>query len=215
MKGFTVRNLPLLLALAGAASAGAVATSAKASVSIAVAFDDLVGRAHAVALFTPAEAMSTWEGGRIYTYTRVHADTGIAGDIGTGGEAWVRTLGGTVGNIGQSVEGEAVFTIGKQTLLFLQHGPAGAYEVTARGQGQFVVKADETTKLMKVYRAGSPGMLLPPQAPEAAKAATQHATPDIRVTTIRAPLARDILHERPLDEAMRTVADAWKKSHGG
>ena len=68
-----------------------LAPRAQASISVAVAFDALVKDSTAVALVTPVEQKSVWENGRIYTYTRVHADNGVAGDLATDDEAWIRT----------------------------------------------------------------------------------------------------------------------------
>src|SRR5262245_10410221 len=79
---------------------------AAASVSIAVTFDELVSRSKAVATVTPIEQRAAWEGRAIITYTRVHVDDGIAGDATTGSEVWIASRGGTIGNIGQIVDGE-------------------------------------------------------------------------------------------------------------
>ena len=107
---------------AGAALSAAVLvpTDAQASVSIAVGFDALVKDADSVGIVTPVEAKSVWEDGRIYTYTRVKVEQAVAGELGTNGEGWVRTMGGVVGKIGQLVDGEPVLTTGKSSLLFMR-----------------------------------------------------------------------------------------------
>src|SRR3954462_8844402 len=93
----------LLAVLLGAAPAAAilVPTDAQASVSIAVGYDALVKDADAVGIATPIESKSVWEDGRIYTYTRLRIEQGVAGELGTGSEGWVRTMGGVVEKIGQ------------------------------------------------------------------------------------------------------------------
>jgi hypothetical protein len=183
---------------------------AKASVSIAVIFDDLVKYADAVLVATPVEENSVWENGRIYTYTRVHVDTGIAGELGTGGEAWVRTMGGIVGHIGQSVEGEAVFTVGRPSIVFLRHGPPGSFEVTGRAQGQYPVYLDDATKQLRVMRSSAVGALFPP------KATPQRTDEKLNPQAVQAAppiLARDALHLKPVDEASRLIAEAFKRLH--
>jgi hypothetical protein len=186
-----------LLRLLLLATALFVALPADASVSIAVGFDALVKDADGVAIVTPAEAKSVWEEGRIITYTKVKIDQGVAGDVGK--EAWVRTLGGVVGKIGQLVDGEPVFAPNKQTLLFLHKFTTnGTFEVSARAQGQFPVVVDENTKLRKLMRSGSLGVILPPK----------EATPAPRLR-----LAAEVIHDRPVDDAVKEIADAWKKAH--
>src|SRR5687767_3847324 len=104
---------PFLFALALAAASGSAATDAGASVSIAVPFEALVKDADAVTVSSPLDAKSVWEDGRIYTYTKVKVEQGVAGDLPAGAETWIRTMGGVVGKIGQLVDGEPVFSAGK------------------------------------------------------------------------------------------------------
>ena len=80
----------------------------------------------AAAIVTPMEARAVWEDGRICTYAHVHVDQALAGDVTTGGDAWVRTLGGIIGRIGQIVDGEAVFSPGRASLVFLRPSVSGA-----------------------------------------------------------------------------------------
>jgi hypothetical protein len=183
-----------------------VATDARASVSIAVTFDGLVRETSVAAIVTPIEQRALWENGRIYTYTRVSVDRVLAGDVVA--EAWVRTMGGIVGKIGQIVDGEAVLTMGRPSLLFLHPGPANvttAFEVTARGQGQFPIVLDEK-KATRIIRASNVGVLLPPAPPRPTTARNTGAT--------SAPvLAADVLHGRLVDDAAREVASAYKRLH--
>jgi len=164
----------LAAVLAGAASVAGVfvPTDAHASVSIAVAYDALVQDADSVGVVTPTESKSVWEEGRIYTYTRVKVDQGVAGEMSTGGEGWIRTMGGVVGKIGQMVDGEPVFTAGKPTLIFLRKfKTGGTWEVSARAQGQFPVITEEVAqaaplpplKVRKVTRSAAVGVLFPPK----------------------------------------------------
>lgn len=211
---------------------GALApTDAHASVSIAVAYDALVKDADAVGVATPVETKSVWEDGRIYTYTRVKIDQGVAGALTTGNDGWVRTMGGVVGKIGQMVDGEPVFTSGKPTLVFLRKfKDGGTWEVSARAQGQYPIVSDETGKVRKVTRSAAVGVLYPPKAlpvqpgPVTApaggvstKSATADpstpATPVAGATDVKVRLAGEVLHDRPLDEVAKDIAATWKRLH--
>jgi hypothetical protein len=188
------------LAAACALVAALVVADARASVSIAVTWDGLLRESTAAALVTALEGRSVWEGDRIYTYTHVRVDRGVAGELTTGDDAWVRTMGGVVGKVGQVVDGEPVLTRGQSSLLFL-HGiparPAGAYDVTARGQGQFPVVTDEKTP-PRLVRSTSAGGLVPRRS--GGPAAAQ-------------PLAADVVHGRPVDDVARDVVAAWSGTH--
>jgi hypothetical protein len=187
-----------------------IAPRAGASVSIAVAFDQLVQQSSAVAVMTPLEQRSVWENGRIYTYTRVHADQSVAGDLATGGEAWVRTMGGVVGHIGQQVDGEAVLTVGRPSVLFLRAGPPGSLEVVARAQGQFPVTLDDA-KQLRLVRSSAVGVLLPAKARAPVPGTGKGNGPVAAAAPL--VLAQEVLHNRPLDEGVREIGAAWKRLH--
>lgn len=170
---------------------------APASVSIAVTWEGLIHESTAAALVTPQDGLSVWEGGRIYTYTRVRVEQAVAGDLPQG-DAWVRTMGGVVGKVGQLVDGEAVLAPGQRSLLFLKAGPVGAFDVTARGQGQFVVTASQPSAPARLARARSVGMLLPPLS-----------------TSAGAPgaLAAEVVDGRSVDDVARDVSAGWSALH--
>jgi hypothetical protein len=192
-----IRRLAAVCAL----SAALFVADARASVSIAVTWDGLLRESTAAALVTPLDARAVWEGDRIYTYTRVHVDRGVAGELATGDEAWVRTMGGVVGKIGQIVDGEPVLTRGQSSLLFLHPipaRPAGAFAVTARGQGQFPLVSDAKTP-PHLVRGTSAGILPPARAP---------------VSTPAPRLAADVVHGRVIDDVARDVVAAWSAAHG-
>lgn len=196
-----LRSFALALTFAaGAPAVGLLAsTPSHASVSIAMAWEDLLQSSSSVAVATPFESKAVWENGRIYTYTHVNVDRAIAGDLAAGAQVWVRTMGGVVGDIGQSVEGEASFPLNTSSLVFLRPGPASTYVVTARGQGQFpMVKSSDPTQPAHVFRNGAAGLLLP---------RTDNAT---RATT---RLAGDVLHGLTIDDAAREVTSAWSHTH--
>jgi hypothetical protein len=184
--------LGVVIVVAALASAS---RDARASVSIAVTYDALLRDSAAVVLATAVEQRSVWEGTHIYTYSRVHVATSVAGELKPEEETWVRTLGGAVGNIGQRVEGEAVFTVGRPSLVFLRRDRTGTYAVTARAQGQFGLYLDEQSAL-HVERSRAMGALFSPKGPNA-----------------KLPLASDVIHGRRMDDAGRDIATAWTRLH--
>jgi hypothetical protein len=192
------RVFALLLALAPVAGATGE-RPAHASVSIAVTWDGLLHESSAAVVATPVESRSVWENGRIYTYTRLHVDRAVAGSVAAGGDVWVRTMGGIVGKIGQIVEGEAVLAPSHPSLLFLHAGPVGAFEVTARGQGQFPVVTDTSGGPAKVVRSHAVGAIVAPKTPTPA--------------TTQLRLAADVLHGRAVDDVARDIAAAWSHAH--
>jgi hypothetical protein len=115
--------------------------SASASTFVELSVAELVSKSTLVVAGTPLDSRSLWEdseggrGRRIVTYTRVRIDRLIDGK--TSGEVWVRTLGGTVDDIGQRVEGEAVLPAETPSLLFLRVLPDGAHAVVGMAQGNY------------------------------------------------------------------------------
>lgn len=173
-----------------------VASTASGSVSIAEPFDKLVTDSTAVAVVTPVSQTAAWESGRIYSFTSVHVDEQVAGEA-VPGELWVRTLGGTVGDVGQRVEGEPVLVVGRPSLLFLRVSSlapqSGAYVVTARAQGQFPVVPDDQQQL-RVRRSSAAGATVRPKG---------------------APvlLASDVLHGLKVHDAEEAIRQAWSRLH--
>ncbi|GEM_PF-785290 len=196
------RAAALLLGLCGAAFGAIVPKAAQASVSIAATWDGLLRESTAVAIVTPTGTTSVWENGRIYSYTQLSVDRAIAGPLTTGGAAVVRTLGGIVGNLGQEVEGEAVFAPGKPSLVFLRADAQSAaihtFEVAARGQGQFPVVAVNSQQPARVVRSHNAGMIVLPRVPSPA---------------VEPLLAADVLHGSTVDDAARNIQSAWERLH--
>jgi hypothetical protein len=192
-----LRWLIAVCALVGAVAVAPV--DARASVSIAVTWDALLRESTVAAVATPVESRCVWEDGRIYTYTRLRIDRVVAGETVAGNEAWVRTMGGVVGTVGQLVDGEPVLAPGQSSLLFLHPGPVGALEVTARGQGQFPIVTGDRAPA-RLVRSTSVGALVAPRPPSGPMAAAR-------------PLAADVVHGRPVDDVARDVASAWSRAH--
>jgi len=203
----TVTRVALLGTVLGIACA-TVASDADASVSVAVLFDGLVAESASVDVVTPSEAHAVWEDGRIYTYTRVHVETAVAGSLTSGSDVWVQTMGGEIGDIGQLVEGEAVLVPGKSSMLFLKPAQSGTFVVTARGQGQFPVRIDPATRVAKVNRNRVAGALLAPRPGTVARA--QAMAPSVAVAALP---AAEVLDEKSVADATTEIRSAWKRTH--
>jgi len=214
---FVLSRALLACALALPAAAFLVPSDASASVSIAIGYDALVKDADNVVVVTPGDQSSVWEDGRIYTYTKVKVDQPVAGDLPAGGEGYVRTMGGVVGKIGQLVDGEPVFTSGKQSMVFLRKlKVASTFEVSGRAQGQFPVLVNEVTKMKTFSRSGNAGMLLPPKpvTTTPASGVTTQSTKDFAQTPVaKLRLASEVIHGRAIDDAATEIATSWKKLH--
>lgn len=204
---FTGTRVGLLAAVLGLAVA-TVTSGADASVSVTVLFDSLVAESTSVDVVTPAESHAVWEDGRIYTYTRVHVETAVAGSLPGGSDVWVQTMGGEIGDVGQLVEGEAVLVPGKSSLLFLKAAQSGTFVVTARGQGQFPVRLDPATRLAKLSRNRAAGALFAPRPGAVARAQAQAPS-----APIAAKPAAEVLDDRAVDDAARDIRGAWTRTH--
>ena len=198
---------PLLLVSALAALPLFEAKPAEASVCIALTFDTLVHDSTSASLVTAVEKKSVWEGGRIVSYTRVHVDQKIAGDLNVGDETWVASLGGVVGTVGQIVDGEPQLHVGVPYLLFLRpdaSGTSGTRIVTGRAQGEIHLKTITNAKGLPVLQAvknPGAGELLPPKASTTT------------TTTVAPKLANDVVADRPVADVVKDVAAAWSKQH--
>jgi MYXO-CTERM domain-containing protein len=203
--GATTRAIAAVagIALSSVGAIALVARDAHASVSVAAFFDELVRQSSAVAAVTPVAQLTQWEDGRIITYTRMRVDAAVAGELPQ--EAWVRTLGGAVEKLGQIVEGEPSFVVGQPSLVFLRQRAGGAFEVTARAQGQFPIVSGDG-KAPHLVSARDLGAILPPAAERVAKG----TAPGGESGSL---LASEVLHGRSLDGASREIALTWARFH--
>jgi hypothetical protein len=190
----TMRTVACAATLALTGLGWASIRDAAATVSIPVTLDSLVGRASAAAVVTPIDGYGVWEQGRIATYTRVRVERRVAGKLAD--EVSVRTQGGAVGHIGQVVEGEAVFTLGQSSLIFLrprnEGGSATTFGVVEGAQGQYpIVTSDH----------GAPRLIISPHTGAFVPPASN------------LPLARDVLVDLALEEAAKAIGAAWARKH--
>jgi hypothetical protein len=116
------------------------------------------------------------------------------------------------------VDGEPVLTNGEPALLFLRklQPSGGAFEVSARAQGQYPIANDEIKKTRKLMRSANLGVILPPK-PVTAETAGQVQTQSTAATTelkkVQVRLAQDVIHDRALDDAVREIATTWQRLH--
>jgi len=133
---------------------------AEASVARLLSLDELVAGSTYVVVATAGERRSVWEdmpsGKRIVTYTRLTVERAVVG--APAAEIWVRTLGGVVGKIGQSVAGEARIAGGSRSLLFLAQAN-GVVVVTAMAQGHYPIVSDDKG-VARVSPSPDPGLLV-------------------------------------------------------
>jgi hypothetical protein len=189
----------LAFAIASAAAGGLGEKSVKASVSAAAVFDDLVQQSSAVAVVTMLDQSSEWEGNRIVTYTGLRVDRLVAGALPA--RIRLRTHGGSVGHIGQLVEGQPTFAARSTYLVFLRphvdpatNAASDAFVVVDGAQGQFVVSAPNG-KPARLAAAGNLGAVVdPPGRPAGAR------------------LAREVLEGRGVEDAAAAIAAAFRRS---
>ncbi|NOU31261.1 MAG: hypothetical protein HOO96_25470 [Polyangiaceae bacterium] len=162
-----------------------MAGNASASTSFAVPLSSLVENASAVVVVEPIESKSQWENGSIATYTHVRIVERVAGTAPD--DAWIRTAGGRVGDIGQWVEGEA--DLRSRSLVFLAQAGSSA-KVVGRAQGQYLAVAEN-------------GKLVLRPSPDAG-----------RLVARRGEVAKAFpLAGASLDEASRQVREVWTVRH--
>jgi hypothetical protein len=173
------------------------AAPADASVSVALSIDDVAKASTIVVRATPIEQASAWENGRIVTTTRLRVERFIAGKA-SGSELSVRTLGGIVGDIGQRVEGEAVFSPKTPSIVFLK-ATEGTFIVAGRAQGQLVVMKDARTA-REIVRVRETGGLVP--RPQRIPYALPALSPPVTS-----------FDGRDADDMTNEAARAWERTH--
>lgn len=169
---------------------------AEAAVSFELSLNELVRVSPLVVLGKPLEHQSLWEedengGRRIVTYTRVRVERSLGGEAKEK-EVWVRTLGGTVGSVGQRVDGEALLIKDQSAVLFLQPRPDGTHVVSGMALGHFpVLKGDDG--ILRLSPSPNPGLLL-------------------RHTNAKTLSVREVLTGKTVEEAAALI-QAARQSH--
>jgi hypothetical protein len=134
--------------LGGLAAASALwSLPARASIARAASLAALVQASRHVVYGASVDAFAQWEqvGPRkcIVTYSVFRVDHPLDGRAPRGSEVTIRTLGGTVGDLGQVFSGEAVVALHERAAVFLRDaGSPDVFSVTAMAQGYYPVAED-------------------------------------------------------------------------
>ncbi len=176
---------------------------ARASVSLLLRYVELIDATRVAVVISPVRAESHWENGRIYTSTVARVDKVIAGRVEVGNEVTIRSLGGIVGDMGQSVEGEPAFDRDRPALVFLTLIPDGRYTVIGRAQGQYAV--EHKLGLARVRASRQTGTLLKRAAPIGPLSSEV-------LDKVGAP-AFEKIEGKSLDELRATFGSEWKRAH--
>jgi hypothetical protein len=153
MLGPMLSRRQALRGIGGICAGAAWSGTGWASTARAVSLPQLVGLSQYALVGTPTDASSRWEttgsSHRIVTYIRVEVSHPIDGRPPPETSLIVRTLGGTVGDIGQLVHGEARLELGTAAVVFLTPNVDGVLGVTAMAQGHYplTIEADKIARL--------------------------------------------------------------------
>jgi len=139
------RSLLGALGFGGLVSLG-FARDARATLVRGLSLEELAAGSTRILRARALDSTSHWVvvGGRrrIVTDTRVLVEDVIAKDAPSDRELLVRTLGGTVGDVGALVHGEAELTYDEPCLVFLKALPEGLHRVNGMAQGHYPLVLD-------------------------------------------------------------------------
>ncbi len=131
---------------ASAGSALLLARRAEASVARALSLGELLYESRHVLVGTAVDSYANWEeiGKRrcIVTYFLFHVEEPLDGRSPPSPEVTIRTLGGTVGDLGQTFFGEAAVAIRERATVFLRELAPNLYSVAAMAQGHYPLRPD-------------------------------------------------------------------------
>jgi hypothetical protein len=132
-----MKKILVLLAALATASPAFAAQAVAASVEELARASDVVVRGRVVS------TTARWSDGRIYTYAEVEVSDSLRGSAPA--RVTVVTPGGEVGDLGQRVDGAAIFTSGEEVVVFLGKPQAGRYRVSGLAQGKFAIEGKVAT----------------------------------------------------------------------
>lgn len=135
--------------------------SSEASVARRASLPDLVKASSTVVVGTVTQRSSFWSGTRIYTRNQITVEEiwlqGTTVDPQkltlppTSPALEVHTLGGVVGDIGQSVSGSPRLVTGHTYVLFLTEGAPKQWHVVALSQGAFEASSEALRPLTQTH----------------------------------------------------------------
>lgn len=138
-----------------------------ASTFRAIPLSRLVKQSDLVVVATPVSFECRWAtvgaSQRLVTDFTLEVHWTLRGADIAGEDIVVRTLGGSWGNLGQVVHGEALLIIGQTSLLFLKQSRDSSLHVFGWGQGHYPLSVDANGEWRLGASAGLEGVLeLPP-----------------------------------------------------
>jgi len=187
-----------LVAIAVAGSICSLAVPARASLVLALDLPALVTRADHVAVVDVVSVKSDWDANheQILSTIDLMVVESWKGGAAAGSHVTVVQLGGTVGDLTQTVHGMTRFVPGERAVVFLA-GRADRASVVGMAQGKRLVQRDATSGRLFV------------RAPDRAGATFIRTTP----ASASAPIFE--VRARPLDELRSDVQSLSKKVGNG
>jgi hypothetical protein len=143
----------LLVGLAAGAAASTFGVSASATIVRALSLPALVQGSRRIVVVTALASESHFEDlgrrRRIVTDTRVRVEEGLAKADGVERELLVRTLGGSIGRLGEQVHGQAQLVLDEPCVAFLLQGPDGLHYVNGMAQGHYPLRGTGARRLAR------------------------------------------------------------------
>jgi len=140
-----------VLGLASGVATGVVSSSASATIVRALSLTSLVESSRRIAVVTALSAESHIEEigrrRRVVTDTRVRVEEVLAKAAAPASELMLRTLGGSIGRLGERVHGQAQLLLGEPCVAFLLEGPDGIHYVNGMAQGHYPLRGSAVPEL--------------------------------------------------------------------
>jgi hypothetical protein len=142
-----------MVGVACGAVTGAVSTTASATIVRALSLTALVQTSRRIVVVTALGAESHFEElgrrRRVVTDTRVRVEEVVAKGEGVESELLVRTLGGSIGRLGEQVQGQARLLLGEPCVAFLLQGPDGLHYMNGMAQGHYPLRNEAARRLTR------------------------------------------------------------------
>jgi hypothetical protein len=134
-------------------ASGLLGGRAHATVARSLSLSALVQRSSRILVVTALTAESHFEElgrrRRIVTDTRMRVEEHIAKQQIGETELMVRTLGGSVGRLGELVHGQARLVLGEPCVAFFLQGPDGLHYFNGMAQGHYPLSNDGAKRLLR------------------------------------------------------------------
>jgi hypothetical protein len=130
-----------------------ISGSCHATTLARLSLEQLAGTADAVARVRCAGSESHWENGSIWTVSTFDVIEIMKGTLPA--QVTVRLPGGRVGHLIVTVDGTPKFSVGNESVLFLERSRAGGFAVAGWVEGTFRVAIDPITRRETVTQDSS------------------------------------------------------------